>query len=679
MLRSSALPAVAGCCAVLCWGCSALASQRVLAPEDYSKFADVTTPEVSPDGRMVAYVVTTADRAADEPKDSVWVTNWQGTEHRQLTREESATQPRFSPKGQFLSFVAAHSEDAQSQIWLLDLRGGEPRQLTHVEGDLGTYAWSPDGKKMVLTLSEGDSESAARADSTGKAGGAAKAAKPIVIDTFHFKQDVDGYMTARSRKHLYLLDVESGALEQLTTNAEYNDDLPAWSPDGKLIAYVSNHSPEPEQTGRDEIYLVETHAGARPRQLVAVYSPNHQHLEFSPDGRLLALLQGLEPRHLAYITDRLAVVSVSDGHLRPLTDALDRAISSAVFAADGKSIQVLVEDDGSSYPARVDVASAKVERLVPGPVTVHDESAAAGHVAVLASSDSQAAEIFALENNELRMLTAHNEALLAEIKFGAVEDIRFKSRDGTEIHGEWVKPPGYVSGRRYPTILWIHGGPNGQDQHELVPESYCPPLERQLLAAQGYVVLGVNYRGSTGRGTQFARSIEADWGRKEVEDLLAAVDYAVRIGIADPAHLGIGGWSYGGILTDFTIAHDTRFRAAIAGAGSGSQLGMWGLDEYALQYNSELGPPWKSPALYMKLSYPLLHADQIRTPTLFLGGDKDFNVPIAGGEQMYLALRTRGIPTELVIYPGQFHLLTRPSFLVDRARRYIAWYAQYLQ
>lgn len=671
MVRSSAACAAAGLCFVLCWGAPALAGQRVLVPEDYSRFADVTAPEVSADGRLVAYVVTTADREADEPKDSVWVTNWQGTEHRQLTREESATQPRFNPQGPFLSFVAARPADAKSQIWLLDLRGGEPRQLTHVEGDIGTYAWSPDGKKMVLTLSE--------ADDAGKTDAAGKSARPIVIDTFHFKQDVDGYLTARSRKHLYLLDVESGALERLTTSAEYNDDLPAWSPDSKLIAYVSNHAPEPEQTGRDEIYLVDAHAGAQSRQLVSVYSPNHQHLQFSPDGQSLALLQGLEPRHLAYITDRLAVVSVGDGHLRPLTDTLDRAVSGVVFAADGKSIHVLVEDDGSSYPARVDVATGKVERLVPGPVTAHDESAAAGHVAVLASSDSQAAEIFALENNELRMLTAHNEALLAEIKFGAVEDIRFKSRDGTEIHGEWVKPPGYVSGRRYPTILWIHGGPNGQDQHELVAESYCPPLERQLLAAQGYVLLGVNYRGSTGRGTPFARSIEADWGHKEVEDLLAAVDYAVRSGIADPAHLGIGGWSYGGILTDFTIAHDGRFKAAIAGAGSGSQVGMWGLDEYALQYNSELGPPWKSPALYMKLSYPLFHADQIRTPTLFLGGDKDFNVPIAGGEQMYLALRTVGVPTELVIYPDQFHLLTRPSFLVDRARRYIAWYARYLQ
>jgi len=639
------------------------AEQRVLAPGDYLKFADVTAPQISPDGAMVAYVVTTSDRDSDEPKDAIWLTNWEGTEHRQLTRGESASQPKFSPDGRYLSFLSTRPPDARSQVWLLDMRGGEPRQVTHASGEISNYAWSPDGKRIVLAMSEGE-------ETGGK--------KPIVIDTFHFKQDVDGYVTARSRKHLYLLDVGSGALTALTTAAEYNDDTPAWSPDGKLVAYISNHGKEAEQSGVDEVYLIEAVAGAAPRRLAEVFSPNHQRLAFSPDGKLISLLQGFEPRHYAYITDRLAVVSVSDGHLRPLTDKLDRAVAAPFFAPDGKSIGFLVEDDGSNYPARVDLATGEIERLVPGPVTVHDESAAAGHTAVLASSDTQAAEVFALENHELRMLTSHNEALLAGIKFGAVQDVSFKSKDGTEIHGQIVKPPSYVSGRKYPTLLWIHGGPNGQDQHELVPESYGPALERQLLAGQGYVVLAVNYRGSTGRGAKFARSIEADWGHKEVEDVLAGVDYAVRVGIADPARLGIGGWSYGAILTDYTIAHDTRFKAAIAGAGSGNQTGMWGLDEYALQYNHELGPPWKSAALYMKLSYPFFHADQIHTPTLFMGGDKDFNVPIAGGEQMYLALRTLGVPTQLVIYPEQFHLFTRPSFLVDRAERFIAWYAKYL-
>jgi dipeptidyl aminopeptidase/acylaminoacyl peptidase len=268
---------------------------------------------------------------------------------------------------------------------------------------------------------------------------------------------------------------------------------------------------------------------------------------------------------------------------------------------------------------------------------------------------------------------------MAELKLGAVENIRFKSRDGTDVEGQIVKPPDFVPGRRYPTILWMHGGPNGQDQHELIPEGYSPSLERQLFAAQGYVAIAVNYRGSTGRGHKFQQSILADWGHKEVEDVLAGVDYALAKGLADPARLGVGGWSYGGLLTDYTIASDTRFKAAICGAGSGNQIGMYGVDEYVLQYNAELGPPWKNEALYAKLSYPFFHADRIRTPTLFIGGEKDFNVPIAGGEQMYQALRTLGIPTQLVVYPGEYHVIARPSFLKDRADRYAAWFARYLK
>ena len=641
--------------------------RRVLSPDDYLRFANVTAPQVSPDGASVAYVVTTTDRDADVSKGAIYLVNWNGGGRRQLSRGEDASLPRFSPNGRYLAFLSSRPAESKPQIWLLDMLGGEARQLTHVDTEITHYGWAPDGKRLVVVM-RGNAEKA-------------KTPQPIVIDTFHFKQDEDGYLTARSRKHLYLVDVESGTLAALTDNPEYNDDFPAWSPDGKLIAYVSNHGKEPEQSGIDEIYLVEARAGAtpQPHPLASVFTPNHQHLAFSPDGSEISVLQGAEPRYYAYMTDRLALISLKEGHLRPLTDKLDRAVAAPVFAADGKSIYFIVEDDGSDYPAEMNLDSGVIERLIPGQVAAHEESTAAGHTAVIASTDTQTSGVFALENHHLRQLTSHNEALLAELELGAVEDIRYKSKDGTEIHGMLVKPPGYDPGRKYPLILWIHGGPNGQDEHELIPEAYCPPLERQLLAGQGYLVLAVNYRGSTGRGAAFARSIEKDWGGLEVEDLLAGVDYVVGQGLADSTQLGIGGWSYGGILTDYTIAHDQRFKAAISGAGSGDQIGMYGMDEYAFQYNNELGPPWKSTALYLKLSYPLFHADRIRTPTLFMGGDKDFNVPIAGSEQMYQSLRTLGVPSELVVYPGEYHVFTRPSFIKDRAERFIAWYARYLK
>jgi dipeptidyl aminopeptidase/acylaminoacyl peptidase len=188
----------------------------------------------------------------------------------------------------------------------------------------------------------------------------------------------------------------------------------------------------------------------------------------------------------------------------------------------------------------------------------------------------------------------------------------------------------------------------------------------------------VNYRGSAGRGSAFQKAIFADWGNKEVMDLLGAVDFAVASGVADPDRLGLGGWSYGGILTDYTIATDTRFKAAVSGASSALQTSMYGVDQYIVQYDAEIGPPWKSQDLWIKLSYPFFHADRIKTPTLYLSGLRDFNVPTAGAEQMYQALRSLGVDTELVLYPGQPHGITMPSYARDRLARYVGWYKKYL-
>jgi dipeptidyl aminopeptidase/acylaminoacyl peptidase len=193
------------------------------------------------------------------------------------------------------------------------------------------------------------------------------------------------------------------------------------------------------------------------------------------------------------------------------------------------------------------------------------------------------------------------------------------------------------------------------------------------------VVVAVNYRGSNGRGAAFQKAIFADWGNKEVLDLLGAMDHVQKIGLADPLRLGIGGWSYGGILTNYAIATDNRFKAAISGAGSSNQISMYGTDMYITQYENELGPPWKAQDVWMKVSYPFFHADRIKTPTLFMGGEKDFNVPLLGSEQMYQALKSLGVDTQLVIYPGQFHGITIPSYRKDRLERYLAWYDKYVK
>ena len=642
--------------------------RRALELADFARMLDVDELSCSRDGRWILYTVEGADRGADERRSALWMVNWEGTENLRLSApSESASGGKFSPDGRRIAFLSARGAEGRSQLFLLDRRGGEAEALTAVTGDIGEYDWSPDGARIVLSMEPVD----------GAVPGA-KAPKPIVIDRLHFKQDKKGYLTAADRAQLYLLDVASKKLDVLTTDARYDDTLPTWSPDGKTIAFLSNHGADADASGVQELYLVEARTGAVPHKLTESFAPNKPALLWTHDGRRLVFSRGAEPKLNAYAQDHLSVVTVADGRAKSLGDALDRALSSPALTADDGAIAAIIEDDRVEAPLVLRLDTGAVKARLPGKMTTSSLCSGGGHVAVVAATDSTAPEVAAFDNGRLRKLTAHNDALMRELALGAVDDIEFPSRDGAVIHGLMVKPADYQAGRRYPTVLWIHGGPNGQDAHGLSFSTYALALERQWFAAHGYVVLAVNYRGGSGRGMAFASSIAADWGDLEVADLLAGVDYAVREGIADPERLGIGGWSYGGILTDYTIATDHRFKAAISGAGSANQLSMFGSDQYILQYNAELGPPWQSTDRWLKVSYPFFHADRISTPTLFLGGDKDFNVPVAGGEQMYEALRTLGVATQLVVYPGQFHLFTRPSYIEDRAARYIAWFDHYL-
>src|SRR5450759_3630092 len=286
--------------------------------------------------------------------------------------------------------------------------------------------------------------------------------------------------------------------------------------------------------------------------------------------------------------NRLAVVAVSGGEPKILADTLDRGVSAPRFTPDGAGILFLVGDDAAEYPARIPANGGDVQRLIRGPIVISSiDQGKDGRLAVLGANDTKPAEVHAFESNELRVLTHHNDALMAEFNLGVTEEFRCKAKDGNEVHGLIVKPPDYVAGKKYPTLLRIHGGPNGQD-------AFSFDFERQLFASNGYAVVSPNYRGGAGRGKAWHEAIFADWGRLEVVDVLAAVDEAVKLGVADPERLGIGGWSYGCITTDYAIASDGRFRAATCGAGSALQTTMYGVDEYVVQYDNELGPPWKS-------------------------------------------------------------------------------------
>ncbi len=649
------------------------AAKRALSLDDFAKQRGVSDPQVSPDGRWIAYSVSTIDVEKDRRDSDLWMVGWDGADRVRLTSlpDSGESAPRWSPDGRYLAFIASRGDEEEKkkggQVWLLDRRGGEAAQLTDIKGGVSEYAWSPDGRRLVLVVNDWDPNS----DPEKKEGWKRKAKPPIVVDRYHFKQDREGYLGSL-HTHLQLFDVEARKAEVLTSGA-YDEESPAWSPDGRSIAFVSNHENDPDRVDNSDVFVIEAKPGVQPRKLTTFAGSDGGRPSWSPDGQSIAYLQGDEPKYSAYNLNKLAVVPVAGGQPRLLTVALDRAVQGPIaWSPDGRTLTFVVQDDRITYAARMAAAGGQVEKLTTGRRVVSSLSPRKdGGFALLSSTANEPGEVYALENGSLRRLTHENDAWLANVLLAMTEDFSCKAKDGNEVHGLMLKPPTYVAGRKYPTLLNIHGGPNGQDEHSF-------SFERQFLAANGYVVLAVNYRGGAGRGNAYQKAIFADWGNKEVVDLIAAVDYAIAAGVADPDRLGIGGWSYGGILTDYTTATDPRFKAAVAGAGSALQLSMYGSDQYIAQYETELGLPWKSIEPWLKVSYPFLHADRIRTPTLYLGGQADFNVPIIGGEQMYQALKSMGVDTQLVIYPGQFHSITTPSYARDRLERYVGWYNKYL-
>ena len=635
--------------------------RRAITASDVYRIRQVSDPRISPDGEWVAYTVSTVDSAKDRNVSHVWMTSFDGKRTIQATSStQSESSPGWTPDGRYLSFLSSRGGADGAQLWLMDRRGGEAAMITHVKGGISEYAWSPDGKRAVFVITDPDSS---ESDSTAPP-------KPIVIDRYLFKSDGGGYLD-HQRDHLYLFELESRKVEQLTSG-DFDDESPAWSPDGRQIAFVSERGPDADRTGNSDIFVIEARPGASPRRLTTFDGPDDGDLSWSPDGKSIAYIQGSEPKYSAYNMRHLAVVQASGGSPRVLSAELDRSITSPLWSADGSSIYFVVADDRVRYLARIAPAGGSVERVLGGNRVVSSPARDAhGAMVLLSTTPAHPPEVFAVDGDSLRQLSHQNDRWLAEVQLATTEGISARGKDGTVVNGLLVKPASFRAGSRYPAILWIHGGPNLQDQYEF-------RIEREIFAASGYVVFTANYRGSTGRGDAYSKAIFADWGNREVRDLLAMTDKVVALGVADPNRLGIGGWSYGAILTNYTIASDGRFRAAISGAGSSMQLGMYGVDEYVAQYDAELGPPWENQAAWIRVSYPFLHADRITTPTLFMGGDKDFNVPLVGGEQMYQALRSMGVETELVIYPGQHHAIRRPTFQRDRLERYVAWYDKHL-
>src|SRR3984957_8605041 len=659
---------------------AAAGAKRVLTADDYFRLKEVADPQISPDGKWVAYVVKTASLKDDKNHERIWMVAAGGGAAIPLTAEKvSSSHPRWSPDGKYLAFLSAREEGAddedegKAQVWILMREGGEAQQLTETAQEVKDFAWSPGSDRLVLVLRDPspDEVGAAKHKEDSKA---KPKPRPWVVDRLHFKEDEAGYLSRR-RTHLYVFEVADKKLRQITSG-DYDDSEPAWSPDGTKIAFASNRTaPDPDLNFNADIWVVDASNVDQGKSLVRVTTNEgpEDTPAWSPDGKGIAYTTQLEPKLFDYSTVQIAVSPAAGGEAKGLTRALDRNSSLPKFSGDGEWIYFIADDDGTQQLLRVPAMGGGIERPIAGRKMVQAFSLGNdGSVAATIADLTQLAEVYEMPaGGELKKITTTNDAVMAELRLPEVESVHFKSKDGTTVAGYLYKPVGYAAGTKYPTILRPHGGPVWAYYAEF-------QFDAQLFAANGYAVLTPNPRGSTGYGLDYAKAIFADWGHKDYEDDMAMVDYAIAQGIADPERLGVGGWSYGGISTIFIITQTTRFKAAISGAGEFLYVTNWGNDLYSRGWEYELGLPWENRALWEKLS-PFNRVTAIKTPTMIMGGDGDGNVPVINGEQMYQSLRRLGVPTFLVVYPGEFHEFSRPSFIKDRYERYLFWYGHYVK
>lgn len=649
---------------------SPAAAARKFTVDDALAVREVSDARISPDGAWVAYVETRNDLDKDKKMSAIHIASRAGDQVLKMTGDTySASNPQWSPNGKYLSFIAARDDlddTAAAEVYTLNLMGGEAERYTNVPQGVEGHLWSPDGKSMLLIIR--DESPAAKEARLAREKGDEEKARPWVINRRQFKEDGVGYL-GRERAHLYILGARDGEPRQITFG-DYEDSEPQWRPDGAEIAFVSNRTLEPDGNDNSDIFIVSAIAKKpKARKLTTNEGPDRAPA-WSPDGKRIAHVASVAPKLLWYATNHLAIIDAVGGDARLVTRVLDRNIDIPRFLRDGDGVVATIEDDGEQKVAEISLATGEAAALVGGANTVFEfDLGADGAIAAPVSRPDLPGEIFLYADGSLKQLTHVNDTALAGVKFSNPLDVDFRGADGQDIQG-FIYPPTEGSGKA-PGFLYIHGGPTGQYDHSF-------DRMAQFMAANGYAVIMPNPRGSTGWGQDFAAALFADWGGVDFGDVMAAVDDAVARGIVDEKRLVVGGWSYGGILTDHVITKTNRFKAAVSGASEVVYIGNYGHDIYQLEWETELGLPWENREAWEKIT-PFYDVAKISTPTLVIGGKEDWNVPIVNSEQLYQALKRLGVPTELVVYPGEDHSIGRPSFIKDRMERSLAWYRKFVK
>ncbi|MEO5706403.1 MAG: S9 family peptidase [Alteraurantiacibacter sp.] len=630
--------------------------------DDMLRVEDLADPVFAPDGARVAYVVTSPDDG-DTTQSDIWIAHYDGSGAQPLypsiDRDESA--PRWSADGRSFTFVRSGAEGAAAQLWA-STNGEPPRQVSTLAGGADEYSLAPDGS-FAIVLSEVGTNVVAEAPAV---------APPIVITRYTAREDYRGFVDDR-RTHLFRVPLAGGEAVQVTSG-DYDVGHPSLSPDGAQLAYVSRQCDPAVRLRCSDVYVmpvgggeakrIDTFAGEDADPGSDTNAP-----QWSPDGTKLVWLRAGPPQQTWYNPLQLVVADLASGRESQVA-WIDRWFQQPEWSHDGRHILALIEQDRDTHLARIDPATEAVEYLTGGARFAYDFAESSGGRIVVLDGDVTTPTALRSVEAAPRTLSPHN-LWVSTRALATTQDVSFMSGD-VEIHGLLLLPAGREQDTPLPLIVRLHGGPVYQWSHEFLgPE--------QVFASEGYAVLAINPRGSSGRGAAFAQAQMARWGTVDAADISAGISWAIEQGVARPDQIGVGGWSYGGILSNYMIASDTRVKAAVAGAGMANFFGGFGVDEYARDYVLELGEPWNNVAAWIDLSYPFFQSERITAPTLYLCAEEDWNVPCEGSLAMYQALLSNDVPSTLVVYPGQNHGLVVPSYLKDRMVRSVAWYDRWLR
>ena len=648
----------------------------IFTGRDLFDLSAASDPQISPDGRTVAYVRRSADIMTDKARSSIWLVNVATGEQRPLAAGTGDHfNPRWSPDGRRLAY-ASTAEGGTPQLFVRWMDTGQTVRVTGLPDSPQALAWSPDGRRLAYLMNvpdEGPKLGSAPAKPEG-----ATWAKPLeILDKVTYRADGAGYIKPGFDK-IFIVDADGGAPRQLTFGA-YHDGAPEWTPDSRAILFSAVRKDDWEMTPLDsEIYRLDLGSGA----ITALTSRSGPDAapEVSPDGRTIAYL-GFDDHKKGFEQNNIYVMSIDGGAPRQIAPHLDRNIQQIVWAADGRSLYAAYEEagsvtvsriglDGSVRPIAHDLAASGYDRPYAGGDFSVSKS---GAVAYNVSPYDRPTDLAISSGGARRQLTHLNELTLGAKNLGTLRTLDVTAPDGGKVPSWILLPPTYKTGDRVPTILEIHGGPYA---------AYGPHFstDYQQYAAAGYAVLYTNPRGSTGYGQAFADGIEKTYPDSDFADLMAAVDAAVASGIADPDNLFVTGGSGGGILTAWIVGKTNRFKAAAAQKPvinwTSMALTSDGTPFFAPYWMGSL--PWENYQSYWARS-PLSQMANVKTPTLVVVGAEDFRTPVSEAEQLYAALKLQRVPTTLVKVPDASHggIAARPSQSAAKASAIIAWFDRY--